>query len=91
MAANWEADRCSNKEHAYHISEAGQCEQLKLIEQAHLDHKANVKYWNNIKMEEAMTAWQRAPIYTAINLQNQLSSLTHRIAPRLRSPSNFDG
>ena len=31
-AANWEADHYSDKEHAYHISEAGQHEQLKLAE-----------------------------------------------------------
>jgi hypothetical protein len=43
-AANREADHCSNIEHVYHILEAGQCEQLELAEQAHLDHKADVKY-----------------------------------------------
>jgi hypothetical protein len=29
------------------------------MEQAHLDHEANVKYWNDIEMEEAATAWAK--------------------------------
>jgi hypothetical protein len=58
-AANREADRLGDIEHAYHISEAGQREQLELAEQAHLDYKADVKYWNNIEMEEAVTAWAK--------------------------------
>ena len=58
-AANHEADHLGDIEHTYHISEAGQHEQLELTEQACLNHEANVKYWNDIKMEEAATAWAK--------------------------------
>ena len=53
---NREANRLGDIEHAYHISEAGQREQLELAEQARLDHEANIKYWNNIEMENTAIA-----------------------------------
>jgi hypothetical protein len=59
VAANNAANALSDAEHAHFISEEGQCERAEFEEQARLDHEADVKYWNDIEMEEAMIAWSK--------------------------------
>jgi hypothetical protein len=58
-AANNAANARSDAEHAHFISEEGQRELAEFNEQARLDHEADVKYWNDIDMEEAAIAWAK--------------------------------